>query len=198
MAALFCERESKFFPVSFLTRTWIPQEDLTLTTSSHPNYFPKDFSPNTITLGFWVSECSVMSDSCDPTDCSPPGFSVHGVLQVRIVEGVCHFLLQGIFLTQGPQGRKESDTTEQLTRSPPPLLAFKTQFEFIDLSHTFSVPAWGLDIFQRGLDFLHWDWCLNQDPPFVGLLNLQRVNTGNSDELLWKLRDLEKKCRQFM
>ena len=27
-------------------------------------------------------------------DCSPPGFSVHGILQARILEWVCHFLLQ--------------------------------------------------------------------------------------------------------
>ena len=25
---------------------------------------------------------------CDPTDCSPPGFSVHGILQARILEWV--------------------------------------------------------------------------------------------------------------
>ena len=25
---------------------------------------------------------------CDPMDCSPPGFSFHGILQVRIVEWV--------------------------------------------------------------------------------------------------------------
>ena len=34
-------------------------------------------------------------------DCSPPGFSVHGISQARILEWGCHFLLQGIFLTQG-------------------------------------------------------------------------------------------------
>ena len=36
-------------------------------------------------------------------DCSLPGPSVHGILQARILgESVgCHFLLQGIFLTQG-------------------------------------------------------------------------------------------------
>ena len=28
----------------------------------------------------------VMSDSCDPVDCSPPGSSVHGVSQERILE----------------------------------------------------------------------------------------------------------------
>ena len=25
---------------------------------------------------------------CDPTDCSPPGFSVHGILQARTLEWV--------------------------------------------------------------------------------------------------------------
>ena len=37
-------------------------------------------------LHVWL--CSVKSDSCDPTDCSPPGSSVHGVLQARILEWV--------------------------------------------------------------------------------------------------------------
>jgi len=31
---------------------------------------------------------SVVSDSCDPMDCSPPGSSVHGLLQARILEWV--------------------------------------------------------------------------------------------------------------
>ena len=31
---------------------------------------------------------SVMSNSCDPMDCRPPGSSVHGVLQARILEWV--------------------------------------------------------------------------------------------------------------
>ena len=33
-------------------------------------------------------------------DCSPSGSSIHGILQARILEWVCHFLLQGISLTQ--------------------------------------------------------------------------------------------------
>ena len=32
---------------------------------------------------------------CNPTDYSLPGSSVHGILQARILEWVCHFLLQG-------------------------------------------------------------------------------------------------------
>ena len=43
----------------------------------------------------------LVAKSCDPRDCSPPGSSVCGILQARILEWVCHFLLQGIFLTQG-------------------------------------------------------------------------------------------------
>ena len=37
---------------------------------------------------------------CDPIDCSPPGSSVHGVLQARILEWVGSALPQGIFPTQ--------------------------------------------------------------------------------------------------
>ena len=37
----------------------------------------------------------------DPVDCSPPGSSAHGILQVIILESVACALLQGIFLTQG-------------------------------------------------------------------------------------------------
>ena len=39
----------------------------------------------------------------DPTDCSPPGSSVHGILQARTLElnkKTGHFLLQGIFQIQ--------------------------------------------------------------------------------------------------
>ena len=38
---------------------------------------------------------------CDPMDSGPPGSSVHGVLQTRILEWVAGALLQGIFLTEG-------------------------------------------------------------------------------------------------
>ena len=38
---------------------------------------------------------------CDPMDCSPPGFSVHRILQERITGAGSHSLLQGIFPTQG-------------------------------------------------------------------------------------------------
>ena len=37
---------------------------------------------------------------CDPMVCSPPGSSVHGILQARTLGMGCHSLLQGIFPTQ--------------------------------------------------------------------------------------------------
>ena len=50
----------------------------------------------------------LVTQSCptlfDPMDCSPPGSPVHEILWGRILRDVlvgCHFLLQGIFLTQG-------------------------------------------------------------------------------------------------
>ena len=42
-----------------------------------------------------------MSDSCNPMDSSLPGSSVHGILQGKNTGVGCHFLLQGIFPTQG-------------------------------------------------------------------------------------------------
>ena len=34
----------------------------------------------------------------DPMNCGPPGFSVLQIFQARILEWVCHSLLQGIYL----------------------------------------------------------------------------------------------------
>ena len=41
-----------------------------------------------------VLNLSVMSDSCDPMDCSPSGSSVHGIPGKKTGVG-CHALLQG-------------------------------------------------------------------------------------------------------
>ena len=37
----------------------------------------------------------------DPMDCSPPGSSIHGISPGKNTGVGCHFLLQGIFHTQG-------------------------------------------------------------------------------------------------
>ena len=37
---------------------------------------------------------------CDPMDCSPPGFPVHGISPGKNIGVGCHFLPQGLLLTQ--------------------------------------------------------------------------------------------------
>ena len=59
-------------------------------------------SPNLCICAQSLQSCLTL---CDPMECSPPGSSVHGILQSRILEWAailgCHGLLQGIFPTQG-------------------------------------------------------------------------------------------------
>ena len=49
--------------------------------------------------------CCLVSKSCltlcDPMDCTLQALLSMGILQARILEWVCHFLLKGIFPTQG-------------------------------------------------------------------------------------------------
>ena len=45
--------------------------------------------------------CSVLLDSCDPMDCSPPGASVLGISQAKILKWLAISFSRGIFLTQG-------------------------------------------------------------------------------------------------
>ena len=59
-------------------------------------------------LVYWVMRItillfsySVVSNSCDSMDFSPPDFSVCGISQATIHGVGCYFLFQGIFLTQG-------------------------------------------------------------------------------------------------
>ena len=42
---------------------------------------------------------------CDPTNCSPPGSSVHEIFQAGILEWVAISYSRGTFLTQGPEPR---------------------------------------------------------------------------------------------
>ena len=50
---------------------------------------------------FWWFSQKLVSDSCDPMDCSPPGSSVHGISPGKNTGMGCHFLLQRIFPNQG-------------------------------------------------------------------------------------------------
>ena len=50
---------------------------------------------------YLVLGCPVVSNSLWPFWLQPPGSHVHRISQARILEWVCHFLLKGLFLTQG-------------------------------------------------------------------------------------------------
>ena len=43
---------------------------------------------------------------CNPVDCSPPGSSIHGILQARVLG--CHFFLQGNLPDPGMEPRSPS------------------------------------------------------------------------------------------
>ena len=61
-------------------------------------------SPHLFSSGLKAPTCSVALSCptpCDPTDCSPPGSSVHGDSPGKKTGVGCHALLQGIFPTQG-------------------------------------------------------------------------------------------------
>ena len=53
----------------------------------HPEKSPSSTQINS-DCWYLVLSCSVVSNSCDPMDHSPPGFAVHGILQARIPEWV--------------------------------------------------------------------------------------------------------------
>ena len=53
----------------------------------------KKFAFNVLVL-LWF-RCEAVSDSCDPKDCSPPGSSVHGILQARVLEWVAISVSRG-------------------------------------------------------------------------------------------------------
>ena len=63
------------------TPFWLPRH---FVISLHPCAHRQSPCP----LLLLLFSCQVMSDSCDPMDCSPPGSSVHGISQARILEWV--------------------------------------------------------------------------------------------------------------
>ena len=70
--------------------------------ATHANILPRESHEERSLAGYSLSEvvqsCLTL---CDPVDCSPPGSSVHGILQARIQEWVAISFSSGIFLTQG-------------------------------------------------------------------------------------------------
>ena len=51
-------------------------------------------------LYYYIHMCVLRSTLCDPMECSPPGSSIREFIPGKNTGVGCHFLLQGIFLTQ--------------------------------------------------------------------------------------------------
>ena len=51
---------------------------------------------------------------CNPMDCSPPGYSVHGSFPGKSTGVDCHALLQGVFLLPDPGIEPVSPTSPAL------------------------------------------------------------------------------------
>ena len=58
-------------------------------------------TPNPSRCKHMCSVAKLCLTLCDPMDCGPPGSSVQGSLQARILEWAAIFFSQGIFPTQG-------------------------------------------------------------------------------------------------
>ena len=56
---------------------------------------------------------------CDPVDCSPPGSSVHGILQARILEWVAISFSRGSLPDPGIEPRSPALQADTLTSEPP-------------------------------------------------------------------------------
>ena len=112
---------------------------------------------------FWVLQCLTL---CDPVDYSPPGSSVHGILQARILGWVAisfsisgvgfHFLLQGIFPTGG--------------LNPSLLCLLHWQADSLSLYHLGSPSATvGYHVRSQWREiYLEVEWlCQTQKPPAI-------------------------------
>ena len=56
---------------------------------------------------------------CDPVDCSPPGSSVHGILQARILEWVAISFSRGYLPDPGLEPRSPTLQADALSSEPP-------------------------------------------------------------------------------
>ena len=85
---------------NIMNKTIKQNKILLITTSVIPwRYFCYFWAFEKLVCTYWVPQfCLTL---CDPMDCSPLGSSVHGIFPSKNTEVSCHFLLQGIFLTQG-------------------------------------------------------------------------------------------------
>ena len=85
---------------------------------SNSKTYASNISPLTWT---WKKESEVAQSCpslCDPVDCSPPGSSVHGILQARILEWVAISFSRGPSQNPGIKPRSPTLQADALTSAP--------------------------------------------------------------------------------
>ena len=80
-------------------------------------YFKKDGAIHLLEV--MVLSRSVKSDFCNPMDCSSPGFSVHGILQARMLEWIAMPFSRGSFPNSGIKLRSCALQVGSLQSEPP-------------------------------------------------------------------------------
>ena len=91
---------------------------------------------------WWWFRCQVMSDSCYCMDCSPPGSSVHGILQARILEWV--ELKEKLISSPLFTGEEILDPNEAMLRGKPSLM-----FPTGPLPDLLVHPVWLLKVIHK-------------------------------------------------
>ena len=84
---------------------------------------------------------------CDPMDCSPPGFSVHGILQVRILEWV------NIPFSRGSSGPRDQTRVSCIASRFFTVWTTRDYILIYCFSNLWSDYIWSYDFF--------YDFCLN-------------------------------------
>ena len=135
---------SRNHKTSKMGMTWSPLKRLACApTTSHFPLIVLMIYPFWISLNHFLKSvcvCSVAQSFqhfCDPTDCSLPGSSLHGIILARILEQVAISYSRGIFPTQGSNSNL--------------LCLLHWQVELLQLSHlgiSDEGPGLCVDIFE--------------------------------------------------
>ena len=105
----------------------------------------------------------------DPMDCSPPGSSVHGISQARILEWIAISFSRGssqpkdqvtVSCVSGIAGRFLEKRLAYCTLSEVNAKKFCFHFERMG-----KMPVWGAQQAMSLNRYKHWIWCLGSGPP---------------------------------
>ena len=130
----------------------------------------------TVTIGGGVLVAQSCLMLCEPMDCNLPGFSVHGIFQVRILEWVANFFSRGssqprdrthvshisgrlsktgaACQKKSPFGSSSNTSQMFLSLTPSIFLSWTKLCDLWDLSYTTRDWTWAVAV--RALSFNHW------------------------------------------